>query len=134
MSSRFDWAATVLSLTFLGGVYLDGWAHTHGRVDETFFTPWHAALYSGYLATAGLLVGRAAWGRARGASWGRMMPGGYLLSLLGAGFWVFGGPFDLAWHTGFGFEASVEALMSPAHVVLALGLGLMASGPLRAAL
>jgi hypothetical protein len=41
----------------------------HGRVDDTFFTPWHAALYSGYLATALLLVGRAAWGRAHGAAW-----------------------------------------------------------------
>jgi hypothetical protein len=35
----FDWIATLLSLTFLGGVYLDGWAHSHGRVDDTFFTP-----------------------------------------------------------------------------------------------
>ncbi|HET8577925.1 MAG TPA: hypothetical protein VFO18_12550 [Methylomirabilota bacterium] len=130
----FDWLMTVLSGTFLGGLFLDGWAHTHGRVDDTFFTPWHAVLYSGYLVTALALVGRAAWDLARGAGWRQALPDGYGLALAGAGLWVIGGPFDLLWHTLFGFEASVEALMSPAHTVLALGLGLMASGPLRAAL
>lgn len=130
----FDWSVTILAGIFLGGLFLDGWAHTHGRVDNTFFTPWHAALYSGYLATALLLVGRAAWGHARGATWREAIPVGYGLSLVGAALWVVGGPFDLLWHSLFGFETSVEALMSPAHAVLALGFGLMASGPLRAAL
>jgi hypothetical protein len=75
--SRFDWIATALAATFTGGVFLDGWAHTHGRVDDTFFTPWHAVLYAGFLAMALLLVGRAAWGVARdGASWRRAMPEG----------------------------------------------------------
>ena len=130
----FDWTITVLGGVFLGGLFLDGWAHTHGRVDDTFFTPWHAALYSGYLATALALVGRAAWAHARGAAWRHAIPAGYGLSLVGAGCWLVGGPFDLAWHSAFGFEAGVEALLSPAHAVLALGFGLMASGPLRAAL
>jgi hypothetical protein len=130
----FDWSVTVLAGVFLGGLFLDGWAHTHGRVDTSFFTPWHAALYAGYLATALVLVGRAAWGHARGAPWREAVPPGYGLSLVGAGLWIVGGPFDLAWHSMFGFEAGVEALLSPAHAVLALGFGLMASGPLRAAL
>jgi hypothetical protein len=72
--ARFDGAATVLAAAFTGGVFLDGWAHTHGRVDDTFFTPWHAVLYSGFLAMAVLLVGRAAWGVAReGVAWRRAM-------------------------------------------------------------
>ena len=128
-------AATALAAVFTGGVFLDGWAHTHGRVDETFFTPWHAALYAGFLAMALLLVGRAAWGVARdGVSWRRAMPDGYGLSLAGVAFWVVGGPFDALWHEIFGFEADVEALMSPAHAVLVTGFALMASGPLRAGL
>jgi hypothetical protein len=53
---------------------------------------------------------------------------------VGVACWVVGGPFDALWHDVFGFEADVEALMSPAHALLALGFGLMASGPLRAAL
>jgi hypothetical protein len=79
-----------------------------------------------------LLIGRAAWSVARGR--GTLMPAGYGWALAGIGFWVVGGPFDLAWHTVFGFEANVEALMSPAHAVLALGAGLMQSGSLRAGL
>ena len=130
----FDWTMTVLSALFVGGLFLDGWAHAHGRVDQTFFTPWHAALYSGFLATALVLWGGLVWGVRRGRPWGAALPDGYGLSLLGVGLWFAGGPLDFAWHSLFGFEASVEALMSPAHAVLALGAGLITSGPLRAIL
>ena len=130
----FDWAATALAGLFAGGLFLDGWAHTHGRVDATFFTPWHGVLYSAFLALALLLLGRAAWGWRRGGAGGAAVPDGYGLALAGVGLWVIGGPFDLLWHSLFGFEADVEALLSPAHAVLALGFGLMTSGPLRAGL
>jgi hypothetical protein len=123
-----------LSALFTGGVFLDGWAHTHGRVDDSFLTPWHAVLYSGYLATATLLVGRTVWGLGHGRSWRTALPDGYGLALAGVACWIVGGPFDFAWHFVFGFEANVEALLSPAHAILALGFGLMASGPLRAGL
>ena len=46
----FDWVMAVLSAWLLGGAFVDGWAHTHGKVDTTFFTPWHAAFYTGFLA------------------------------------------------------------------------------------
>jgi len=133
-ASAFDWAAAGLSLLFLGGVYLDGWAHNHGRVDETFFTPWHAVLYTGFFAMMSLLVGRATYGFVKGARGWSVMPDGYALSLVGVTLWLVGGPFDLAWHSVFGFEADVEALLSPAHALLALGVAFMTSGPLRAAL
>src|SRR5438067_2248282 len=45
---KFDWTATILCTLLIGGVYLDGWAHAHGKVDSTCFTPWHAVLYSGF--------------------------------------------------------------------------------------
>jgi hypothetical protein len=45
-----------LATVFLGGLYLDGWAHQHGRVDASFFTPWHAFFYSGFLLAALLLA------------------------------------------------------------------------------
>jgi len=130
----FDWTVAVLSLVWLGGVFLDGWAHTHGRVDDTFFTPWHAVLYAGYTVLSAVLVGRAAWAIKRGTPWRASMPAGYGLALAGVAMWVAGGPFDLLWHSVFGFEANVEALLSPAHVVLAVGFGLMTAAPLRAAL
>lgn len=61
------------------------------------------------------------------------MPPGYGLSLLGALVFAVAGAGDLIWHTLFGIEAGVEALLSPTHLVLGLGLGLVASGPVRAA-
>lgn len=62
------------------------------------------------------------------------MPAGYEWSLVGAGLFALGGLSDLAWHTRFGIEVSVEALLSPPHLLLALGAGLMVAGPVRAAL
>jgi hypothetical protein len=44
-SLRFDLLMAILGIIFVGGLYLDGWAHAHGMVDRTFFTPWHAVLY-----------------------------------------------------------------------------------------
>jgi hypothetical protein len=128
----FDWVMAALSAAFVGGLFLDGWAHTHGRVDQSFFTPWHAVLYAGYAAVAGALVATLLRNHARGYSWLGALPSGYGLSLLGAVVFAAGGVGDLIWHTLFGIEAGVEALLSPTHLALALGLGLVATGPLRA--
>jgi hypothetical protein len=132
-SIRFDWAIALLSAVFVGGLFLDGWAHTHGRVDQSFFTPWHAVFYAGYVATASALVVPLLRNRAQGYPWQLAVPAGYGLSLLGALIFAVGGLTDLIWHTIFGIEAGVEALLSPTHLALALGLGLIASGPVRAA-
>lgn len=129
----FDWVMAVLSAVFVGGLFLDGWAHTHGRVDQSFFTPWHAVFYAGYAAVVAALVTSLLRSHARGYPWERALPPGYGLSLLGAFIFAVGGAGDLIWHTLFGIEAGVEALLSPTHLALALGLGLIASGPVRAA-
>jgi hypothetical protein len=130
---RFDWLMTILAAYFTGGLYLDGWAHTHGQVDQSFFTPWHAVLYSGQLLMLAILTGvlvRNVW---RGSALRDALPRGYNLSLAGVLLWLIGGPGDLIWHTVFGIEENVEALYSPTHLLLALGLTLAVSGPLRAA-
>ena len=44
-----------------------------------------------------------------------------------------GGVGDLIWHELFGIEDGFEALLSPTHLALILGLALIVSGPLRAA-
>ncbi len=92
----------------IGGLFLDGWAHSNVPQLETFFTPWHAVLYSGYLAVAATLViktisnlkkassGERASGatlslvrripnRAPGVTFLEAVPAGYGLSLLHTG-------------------------------------------------
>src|SRR5260221_10518111 len=52
----YDRFMIILTSWFIGGLYLDGWAHSHIPQLETFFTPWHAVLYSGYFVCAILIV------------------------------------------------------------------------------
>src|SRR5438445_725148 len=56
--SRREDAITVACTSWLIlGLFVDGWAHNHQK-PESFFTPWHALLYSGFLATAAWLWSR----------------------------------------------------------------------------
>ncbi len=130
----FDWLIVALSAWFLGGLYLDGWAHIHVPELETFFTPWHFVLYSGFVVLALVLAVTAMRNRRRGAPWAQVMPPGYGLSLIGAALFLTAGVADLIWHVLFGIEDGVEGLISPSHLALAFGGGLIVTGPLRAAL
>ena len=64
----FDWFIIVACTWMLGGAYLDAWAHNHIPL-ETFFTPWHAVLYSGLLAVLTFHFGALIRNRLRGYSW-----------------------------------------------------------------
>src|SRR5882757_7159669 len=132
-SKRFDGMVAILGALFAGGLYLDGWAHVHGHVDQSFFTPWHAVLYSGFLVLGAVIAGSARAGQRRGLPLRESVPPGYELSLLGVAIFLVGGAADMAWHLVFGIEANVDALFSPTHLVLAVGGVLMASGPFRSA-
>ena len=128
----FDWAVALLGTWFIGGLYIDGWAHTHMRGLDTFFTPWHGILYAGFAAMAGFLLATAALNRRRGYSGRAAWPRGYNWSVAGMSLFALGGLGDLGWHTLFGVEKGVEALLSPTHLLLAVGGGVLALGPLRA--
>lgn len=132
-SIRFDLIASLLSLWFIVGLFVDGWAHNHGFTDNTFFTPWHALLYSG-IGASGIYLGLTQYRNvSKGYGWARALPLGYLPSLLGVVLFFVAGGFDFVWHEMFGFEANIETLLSPAHLLLALSGLLIMSGPLRAA-
>jgi hypothetical protein len=133
-SLRFDGIMALLSTWLVGGLFVDGWAHTHNKVDESFFTPWHAILYSGWMAVALFLVVHALIGRSRGLALHQALPSGYFLSLVGAVGFGLGGLADMGWHLAFGIERGVEALLSPSHLLLAVSMGLIVSGPYRARL
>ena len=129
----FDWLINLLSAIFVGGLYLDGWAHNHGRVDQSFFTPWHAFFYSGFLLVAIAFSAATVTNRTRGYSLARSVPDGYRLTGVGLFIFAAGGVSDMVWHQLFGIERGVEALFSPTHLLLGIGIGLIVTGPLRAA-
>lgn len=131
--SRLDVVTGVLSVLLVGGFFVDLWAHSHGRVDESFFTPWHAILYASAGLFGGVLLGVALRGRRRGAPIRSALPPGYGLSLIGAGLFLAAGLGDLVWHEMFGIEESVDALLSPTHLALAASGFLMVFGPVRSA-
>ncbi|MBK8135578.1 MAG: hypothetical protein IPK52_07045 [Chloroflexi bacterium] len=134
-SRRFDLIFSVLSLWILAGLYLDGSAHHHiPDLIETFFTPWHAVLYSGFAVSAGLLLITQWRNVSQGYDWAHSLPKGYITSLFGSVIFLFSGVADFLWHTAFGFEVGLEALVSPSHLSLAVGGILIISGPLRATL
>ncbi|WP_407543661.1 hypothetical protein Q0M94_27620 (plasmid) [Deinococcus radiomollis] len=115
------------------GIFVDGWAHNHlGATLETFFTPWHAIFYSGFLATA-LWIG---WLGRLGVRQGRRglaaFPDGYELGAIGVAVFALGGLGDMTWHTLFGIEVGIDALLSPTHLLLFLGAELLVLSPLVA--
>ncbi len=153
-SLRFDWLMVTVSVWWLGGLFIDGWAHSNIPQLETFFTPWHAVFYSGYLAVGLTLVvkifqnlrqlviqteGEAPSGVAllreglTGRRWLKAVPTGYELTLLGLVIFGICGIGDMTWHVILGIERNTEALLSPTHLGLAVGIGMALSGPLRAA-
>jgi hypothetical protein len=128
----FDGLMVLLGFWFMTGLFLDGSAHDRGLVDS-FFTPWHAILYSGFLANA-IALFVATWrNQAKGYRLWAAIPAGYEMSLVGAVVFGIGGVLDMLWHVTFGIERSTEALLSPSHMILAVGLFLIVNGPFRAA-
>lgn len=122
----------VFGMWLIAGVFIDGFAHNHGVV-ETFFTPWHAILYSGFLATAAwiLLVIYQNKRRSAGLSWLQAVPQGYGLGTIGIFVFLAGGVGDMIWHTVFGIEKNTAALLSPTHLILLLGALMILTSPFR---
>ncbi len=131
--SRLDVGMGILSVLLVGGFFVDLWAHSHGKVDDTFFTPWHGLLYAAAGLFGGVLLGLALRGRRGGARWSESLPAGYGLSLIGAALFLASGLTDLVWHQLFGIEADVDALLSPTHLALATSGLMMVFGPVRSA-
>ena len=129
---RLDWIIAIFSCGNVFGLFIDGWAHNHGQVDNTFFTPWHALLYSAIGLGGLVLIITHLLNVNRGYRWTKALPRGYALSLIGFFAFAVGGLGDLFWHETFGFEESLEALLSPTHLYLALSGLLVITGPIRA--
>ncbi len=140
-----DLTTMALALWTLGGLLVDAYYHSTDPGLESFWTPWHALFYSGFTATAAWLgyvavrrlstsavppEGRSANPATRLLD---AAPAGYGPALIGVAIFAVGGAGDAVWHTIFGVETSIDALLSPTHLMLFAGLVLIVSAPLRAA-
>lgn len=123
----------VMGMWLIVGLFIDGFAHNHGAV-ETFFTPWHAILYSGYLACAIWIAILTYQNKIRAghATWTAAIPTGYRLGVAGVLIFFIGGIGDMLWHTIFGIEKNIEALLSPTHLILLTGALMILTSPYRA--
>ena len=126
-------ATVAFGLWLMAGVFIDGFAHANLRnTIENFFTPWHAILYSGFTVTALWVVWMAFRRVHQGFTGLAAIPAGYELGLIGAGIFGLGGVGDMIWHTLFGIEVGIDALLSPTHLMLYLGATLLITSPIRA--
>jgi hypothetical protein len=128
-----DLAAALLGTWVVGGLFLDGWAHVNQPGLETFFSPWHAVFYLGFMVSTVVLARLVAQHQRGGRFDPALVPAGYGLGLAGVALFVAGGLADGAWHTVFGVETSVAALLSPSHLLLLSGGLLMVTSPVRSA-
>ncbi len=115
------------------GLGLDGWAHRTRPELESFFTPWHAVFYAGFTAAASWLTFLVYRRAPSASSLTGAIPPGYELSVVGLGVFAVGGVGDAIWHTIFGVESSIDALLSPTHLLMLAGGTMAASAPVRAA-
>jgi hypothetical protein len=133
MSWRGDLVTVLLATWLIAGLFIDGWAHNTRPRLETFFTPWHAAFYSGFAASAAWMCW-SVWTRRRLArSWRESIPAGYGLGLAGLAIFLVSGAGDMSWHIAFGIERDIDALLSPTHLGLFTGAFLIVTTPLRSA-
>lgn len=131
-----DTTFAVLSLLMVSGITLDFRSHGEGIsfAEEGFFTPEHVFFYSVFLVIAGLLATAMYRRWQAGASIASAVPPGFGLGVVGIFLFGFGGVGDFFWHSAFGFEEGVEALVSPSHITLGAGAALFLAAPVRSAL
>jgi hypothetical protein len=140
--SRVPWwlyAVLFASTSVILGVLWDiSWHQTIGR--DTFWTPAHLAIYLGGIVagvTCGWLALRltfAATDEERAETvwfWGFRAPFGAWVAIWGTFAMLTSAPFDDWWHNAYGLDVKI---LSPPHVVLALGIGAIQLGAMLMAL
>jgi len=134
-TTKEDLIQVIFGFCLMGGGMTDGWAHNNllSEVQEDgFFTPWHGLLYTGFALSAAWTV-LLAYRRRHLASrwWINGWPAGYKIGALGVALFMLGGLGDMVWHETLGVEVSIDALLSPSHLLLAIGTTLLLTSPAR---
>lgn len=135
MSTRAEDRIT-LAITgwLIAGIFLDGYAHTNLIDTETedFFTIWHAIFYAAFMCLTGW-IGWVGYRRRSEAPILDWFPAGYREAVIGVAIFAVGGVGDGIWHTIFGVEVGIDALLSPTHLILFTGALVLLWTPVRAA-
>lgn len=131
LSWREDAVTCALGTWLLAGLHVDGWAHRNLRTLDTIFTPWHAIFYSGFVALAVWILRLVYKEMAEGKVGLNAVPVGYGIGVLGIVIFFIGGIGDQIWHLSLGIERDLNAFLSPTHLLLAIGMFLMITSPLR---
>jgi hypothetical protein len=131
--ATLDLLIGIVGLWLAGGFMWDSWAHLHVAV-ESFFTPYHAVFYAAMVAGSAILVVTALRNKARGYTGLGVLPAAYQLPLIGVPIFFLGGIGDLIWHSFFGVEDRIDAVTSPTHLLIGIGVLCLVSGPIRSAL
>ena len=158
----FTWVSVALGGLLVGGVFLDGWAHHHGRLDisllgatnlsQAYAPPglpatissWHVPYVAGIVLSAVLLGAVLVANRTRGIPWARALPAPYWMSVWGVLMIVLGAVGEVIWPVSFRIGApdtyrlelgssGLGAVLSPLRLMELVGLVLIVTGPLRAA-
>jgi hypothetical protein len=132
-------AVLFASTSMVVGVIWDiSWHMTIGR--DTFWTPAHLAIYlggvvgglaSGFVVLKTTFAGSAAERAASVRFWGFRGPLGAWVTIWGALAMLTSAPFDDWWHNAYGLDVQI---LSPPHVVLAVGIIAISVGAMLGAL
>jgi len=130
-SARERWVLLVAAAWLVTGLQLDAYAHATTPQLETFWTPWHAVLYSG-IAACGFTLLWIMRSRLPAVPTYRTLlalPNALRIPLAGMALLLVGGAADTLWHNIFGIERQLEIFVSPSHELIIIGMVLVAAGP-----
>jgi hypothetical protein len=135
---REDLIGMAIAFWPITALFFDGRNHNNKTGQESFFSLAHIVLYTGMSVFAvylGLVLAkyqaRAGARPLRGMVDLKAIPVGYGVSLIGLCLLGIAGPWDLLWHSLYGFEVNVEAIVSPPHLALFFGGLLVSSTGIR---
>ncbi len=122
-----------LGLLLVYGVYLGAWADGHGRYQGNTVSTWYLPAFLGYLGSIVALLVLGAREAARHGGSRRAAPPGYEVAFAGVVLVAAALLIDIGWQVILGDESGQERTFAPGRILLWLGVGMIAAGPLVAA-
>lgn len=122
-----------LGVVLVYGVYLGAWADGHGQYQGNTVSTWYLPAFLGYLGTIVALLVLGAREAARHGGSRRVAPPAYEVAFAGVVVVATALLIDIGWQAILGNEGGQERTFAPGRILLWLGIGMIAAGPLVAA-